>query len=447
MTRAILDNLIKKATKAFERSAPHEALEYLNKALKIAPGHPLILLRTGIALHLMKRFGDAENFYIRAISAAPSSSEAHNNLGKLYLETGKNRAAAEAFRDAASLMPGSPFPQAAMATALVRSKMFSEAEDVCKNLIYRFPDFAEAHHTLALLLLLRGNYHQGWKEYEWRWETNRPPFRKRSFPFPRWTGESVPGKRLLVHAEQGLGDTIQFSRYLTMVADVSNADLTVECHPSLHVLFSDNHPEICFRSPSQYDSRFDYHIPLLSLPLLFNTTVENIPNPVKYLHSSISCRTVWSERIDPGNKQLKAGVCWNGNQYPDPGRSCPFEYFRTLLECKDIAFYSLQLENNVSSVRSGIADLTSHLHDFAHTAAVIEQLDLVITIDTAVAHLAGSLGKPTWVMLPYVPDWRWGLEGETTPWYKTMRLFRQTESAAWKNLCSSVTEALLTGIK
>ncbi|MDD2897079.1 MAG: tetratricopeptide repeat-containing glycosyltransferase family protein [Desulfuromonadaceae bacterium] len=443
MKQPDLEIILQKANKAFDRSAPREALEHLWKALKISPDHPLILLRIGIAFHLMTRLDDAERFYIKSISCSPSPGDAYNNLGKLYLEMGDNSKAVVAFEKSSSLLPNSPIPLAAMATALHRMNKIQEAEKVCRHTIGKFPHFAEAHHNLSLLLLLQGKYVEGWKEYEWRWETNRHPFIKREFSKPAWTGCPIPGLRLLIHCEQGLGDTIQFSRYLHTVSVVSRARLVVACHPSLHSLLSIMNSELILTEPNKNQATFDYYISLLSLPSLFKTTVENIPFPEGYLRSPNMKYNDWNRLCDQKNKYLNVGICWSGNQFPDPNRSCPFEYIQCLLEIDGINFFSLQFGNASKQNKTRMVDLTPLIHDFSDTAALIDQLDLVISIDTAVAHLAGALGKRTWVLLPFVPDWRWGTAGDTCLWYKNIRLFRQKNPAGWSELMNRVKDALL----
>ncbi|HIJ95070.1 MAG TPA: tetratricopeptide repeat protein [Desulfuromonadales bacterium] len=442
MNHAALDKLLQKAGKAFERSAPNEALEHLFRALKLAPGNALILMRIGIALHLLQRTFDAEQYYLKAIRNSRTLGEAHNNLGKLYLETDKNSEAAEAFRQAAALLPHSPLPASALATALQRMNRIHDAEEICRVAISKFPGFAEPHHTLASLLLIQGRYREGWQEYEWRWETNRPPFTKRRFSMAAWHGEEIPGKRLLVHAEQGLGDTIQFSRFIPLVASASRAHLTIECHPSLHPVITTVHSGLKLASMVPSDSPFDYQVSLVSLAGILGITKQNVPSSDKYLHVPLTFSESWQALFDNDNVRLKVGVCWSGNKYPDPGRSCPDEIIRELFTCEHVTFYPLRPGTSLQPGMSNTRNLTSRIQGFDDTAGLIEQMDLVISIDTSVAHLAGALGKPTWVMLPYAPDWRWGLDGDTTPWYNSMRLFRQQKQSDWHGLVCQVKESL-----
>lgn len=429
--------MLHKANKAFERSAPSEALAFLIKAMKMAPDHPIVLLRTGIAFHLMKRFDDAENYYIRAIKNTPTLGDAHNNLGKLYLEHGRDSAAIAAFKNASALLPNSPRPLVAMATAYQHLKLMGEAEKICRSVIHKFPDFAEAHHNLANICLAQGNYLEGWREYEWRWETNRPPFKKRSFQKPAWVGQPIKGKRLLVYTEQGLGDAIQFFRFLPRVASESKSQLTVDCQPPLHPILTSINSEIGLDASSNYD----YHVSLLSLPGVLGTTLKTIPLSQGYLHAPREYSHLWSNLVGNNNK-LKVGVCWRGNQYPDPRRSCPDDIIQSLLECKNIDFYSLQLAKTTLKDTSKLIDFTSQIRNFADTAALIEQLDLVISIDTSVAHLSGAIGKPTWVMIPFSADWRWGIDGNVSAWYTSVRLFRQRLPADWQGLINEVKESL-----
>lgn len=260
---------------------------------------------------------------------------------------------------------------------------------------------------------------------------------RRDFLQPRWHGEPASGKTILIHAEQGFGDTLQFCRYVQLVA-ARGLRVIFECHPPLVTLMESlaggKVSVVAMGEP--LPSFFDLQVPLMSLPLIFDTTLETIPETVPYLTPSRERLPHWQCQI-PEKDSLKIGLCWAGKSYPDPGRSCPVELLAPLAETRGVSWYSLQTGWK-DALPFPMIDLTCHIRDFGDTAALISQLDLVITVDTAVAHLAGALGKPACLMLPYAPDWRWMLEREDSPWYPTMRLFRQQKAGDWESVIQRI---------
>ena len=300
-----------------------------------------------------------------------------------------------------------------------------------------------------------GNFEDGWRNYESRREVQR-----KSFNGPTWLGP-VPHDQggvdtLIVHGEQGSGDTLQFCRYVPMLTQFANR-VIFECQAPLANLMAALGQTIEIRStqqstPTPYADS-DYHIPLLSLPKTFGTKLKTIPASVPYLVPDLDKVAIWQERIeqldgpgglrDLGQSAPKIGLVWSGNpsRQDDQMRSCPPEMLSTLLKTDGISFFNLQKEG-IPKYLVPLHDFSPSLTDFSETAAAIAALDLIITVDTAVAHLAGALGKPVWVMLSYAADWRYLLKREDSPWYPTMRLFRQTEPGDWPGLIKSVTSAL-----
>lgn len=284
---------------------------------------------------------------------------------------------------------------------------------------------------------------RGFTEYESRWQKEDNP--ARPFSQPLWDGSSLEGKTILLHGEQGLGDQIQFIRYVPLVAQYQGR-IVVECSPPLVRLFTSVAGIYQLIARGEDLPTFDVHAPLMSLPRILGTTLETVPAQIPYLYPTASI----SLRLEtPPSTSLKVGIVWAGSPFfkGNYKRFCPLSYFLNLLNVPNIAFYSLQKEPQVEELTKlspplPIQDLGTQMNDFADTAFVLQQLDLVISVDTAVAHLAGALGKPVWLVLSFSPDWRWMLKREDSPWYPTMRLFRQSQFGDWQGVFEQVEQAL-----
>jgi tetratricopeptide (TPR) repeat protein len=304
------------------------------------------------------------------------------------------------------------------------------------------PELAEAHWNKGLLLLSRGDFENGLAEYEWRWR-REDEFKPRDFAQPQWQGGDLAGKTILLHAEQGFGDSIQFLRYVPLVV-AKGARVVLELPDALMPLVGRIDGVITMVGRGQRLPDFDLHCPLLSLPLAFGTTLSSIPPFTPYLQPPAERMTKWRVLI-PRTGRPRVGLVWSGkpSHKNDRNRSIAFVRLSPLLARPGIDFVSLQREYRESDRASlatfpNLLRLDAALSDFADTAAVIESLDLVITVDTAVAHLAGAMGKPVWILLSAVLDWRWLLEREDSPWYPTARLFRQTEIGRWDSVINRV---------
>lgn len=405
--------------------------------------HPLDeLLCRGAALHDSGHLEQALELYDRAIADHPRSAALWNNRGNTLLELSRRDAALESYRRTLELVPGLHDARVAMATCLQALGEYAAALRECEQVLAAAPDHAEAHWNRSLLLLLSGRYAEGWPEYEWRWRKRRFTSPQRTFARPLWQGEEISGTSLLVHAEQGFGDTLQFCRYLTLLAD-RGASVHFECHPQLVRLTAGMDSRVNVLPFGAALPPFDRHIPLLSLPLLFGTTLDSIPERIPYLAPPARCLPFW-ESLVPADGTFRVGICWAGKSYPDPARSCPPGLLAPLASIPGVRFYSLQMGHDGPPPFPGIIDLTSQLLDFADTAALMSMLDLIVTIDTAVAHAAGAIGREAWIMLPFSPDWRWLLDRSDSPWYPQMRLFRQKSPGAWGDVIAQVAEALRT---
>ncbi len=306
-----------------------------------------------------------------------------------------------------------------------------------QQIISVVPHDAVAHVLLGMRYLLLGDFKRGWPEYAWFWKAKQY---RRLNRVPRWDGKPLQGKRILVYADQGHGDTVQYVRYLRYI---KGGHVTLSCQPALKRLLQGCADQIICegdQTPS-----YDVQAPIAGLPGIFETTLETIPNEIPYL----SVPVAGEQAIAEINRYsgLRVGLVWAGSRHLMVGsdiiqshqRDCPFEELRPLFNLSDITFFSLQKGENPPIEVVGLA---AYLNDFADTAAAIQKLDLVISVDTAVAHLAGALGRPVWTSLQFMPDWRWMLGREDSPWYPTMRLFRQPRPGDWTSVIASVTTQL-----
>jgi hypothetical protein len=294
-------------------------------------------------------------------------------------------------------------------------------------------------------LLATGEWAQGWREYEWRLRC--PEFRQRirEFDRPVWKGENLQSRTLLLHDEQGYGDTIQFMAYAPLLA-ARGAYIIVLCDKAMERLLRGVVGVKQVLIDSDALPQFDYHVPLPSLPRRLATTLETVPRSVPYLKAEASLRRLWSQELPDKKARVRVGLAWCGNAKPNPDRSMDGSFLKPLIALEGAVFHSLQKAMEGISVRPPeglkIFDYSAEISDFADTAALIANMDLVITIDTAVAHLAGAMGKPTWLMLPYAADWRWLLKREDSPWYPSMRLFRQDRPGNWPGVVARVMQQL-----
>ena len=398
-----------------------QAIESLGQALRLKPGWPVALNNLGNALRSILRYDDAIAAFHLALAGDPGNAGIYENLGNALRETGRTGEAVAALRRALGLRP----------------------------------DFAEAHWDLGFALLQQGDLAEGFKEYEWRWRL--ADFPKREFAAPLWQGQDLSGRTLLVHAEQGAGDALQFVRFVGTLAR-RGAQVIVECpRPLASVLATAEGVSAVVRKGEPLPPS-DYHVPLLSLPLRLG--ISSVPAQTPYLQAPPEGRSTALPSAPAGAGALKVGLAWQGNprQKNDRQRSCALEALSPLLEVRGATFYSLQMppagqaaaasENPGASPSpaGGGADnlipLRGLIQDYGDTARLMEQLDLIITVDTSVAHLAGALGRPVWVLLCFAPCWRWQLHRTDSPWYPSMRLFRQPAPGDWRTVIANVCAAL-----
>jgi hypothetical protein len=382
----------------------------------------------------------------RAVQIKPGA-EVFSNLGVALREKGQLDAAIDAHRSALKINPDYADAWRNLGVALNAKGLFDEAMAAFARAIEIKPDFADVHFNLGVLMLLRGDFQNGWREYEWRWKLQSQLTPRPTGP-GQWDGEALHGQTILLYAEQGIGDTLQFIRYVPMVAQ-RGGRVIVQCPRGLSRLlagFGDTQQIIEIGQPLPH---FDRHCALLSLPLIFSTDLRSIPQQIPYLKANPQLTQHWRERLEP-QKNLKVGIAWAGRPGHrfDRYRSLDFSLLAPLWAVPGVQFISLQKGQSKPVPPAGAdwVDWTDDLDDFAQTAALIENLDLIISVDTAVAHLAGAMGKAVWVLLPFVPDWRWLLDREDSPWYPTMRLFRQPALDDWPAVIGRVAGQLRQGI-
>ncbi len=407
------------------------------RAIALRPHRVESHIGLGVVLRAQGRLEEAVARYERALALAPDHPETHNNLGVALVDLGRPEEAIAQYEQALALQPDRAETHNNLGIALQRQGRYAEALACYGRALALKPGYAEAHFNRSHALLLTGELDEGWQEYEWRFAVARYD---RNFDRPLWSGEPLAGQSILIHAEQGLGDTLQFVRYVPAVAE-RGGRVVLEVPEGLVRLVRTVAGASEVLAAVDPLPAFDCHCPLLSLPRVFKTNLATIPDAVPYLNVPAGVSAVWAERIAtaPG---LKVGVVWAGTTVG----VIDLRLLQPLWAVAGISWFSLQVGNGSCdiSLLDGvtIADLSPWLTDFAETAAAICHLDLVITVDTSVAHLAGALGRPTWLLLPNPPDWRWLLEREDSPWYPTVRLFRQRKAGDWPGMAREVAAAL-----
>lgn len=457
-----------------------QADRVLTEVLACAPEHPDALCARGLLAHRQGQLAEAGELLQRAVQVAPQVADTHNNLGMVLQDRGRLAEARACYERALQLRPH--YPQAlnnlgivarregkpeeaehCYRAALEMHPQFAHAHYNLGNLyqsqrrieaalqcftaaIEHQPDLAAAHHNRALLWLVQGNFAQGWDEYEWRWHT--PLCSRRHEQHPEWTGDEVAGKTVLVYSEQGLGDTLHFVRYVRLL-EQRGARVVLECQPPLVPLLARNLTSATVVAQGQPLPSFDVQVPLLSLPRLFHTRLDNIPHADGYLAPDEVLAARWQHRLAQ-HSGFRIGIHWQGNlAHPQNAeRSIPEVRLLGLSDVPGVTLFVLQKGHRLTEQQAlaGWVHLGEEFDTaagpFMDTAAVISQLDLVITCDSAVAHLAGALGVPAWVAIPWCSDWRWLLGRADSPWYSSLRLFRQRAAGDWNAVFHEIRAAL-----
>ena len=472
-----------------------EAIASYSRAVTLRPTDAFALSNLGTALLANGRDADALAAYRRAVAVDPTYAEAGFNLGTTLLgldltdeavavlrrvvaqrpawaearqaleqaqamlarqfiidgiqafDASDPALAASCFRSAAALDPTRPDALANLGHALRDLGDLDGALDACRQALAADPNYPEAHYNLGMALLQLGDLGQGWKEHEWRWRIAGA--RQRSFAEPTWAGEPLGGRTLFLYGEQGFGDVLQFVRFAPVLA-ARGGRVVLEVQDALAPLVATIGQGVEVIGAGQAPPAFDFHAPLLSIPGLLATTLETLPSATPYLFARPDLVAQWASRLPRDGHRV--GIVWQGNPHAkaDLGRSFPLAMFAALTENPSVRLISLQKGHGLDQLDGTIPVIRLDGYDrgdFQDTAALITALDLVITSDTSVAHLAGALGRPVWIVLKHVPDWRWLMERTDSPWYPSARLFRQKVRGDWPGVFAEVAAALRARIE
>ncbi len=432
-----------------ERGNFDESISSYRRALELKPDFVAAHYNLGVAYHELGKLGEAAACYGRALQLRPEYAEAHNNLGAVWQRQGKLDQAIDCYQEALRLQPEYLTALNNWGVTLYEQGKPGEALAAYERALRLRPDDPEVRLNRALILLQQGDFANGWREYEWRWQSASSV--KRQLRQPLWDGSPLGGRTILLHAEQGLGDTIQFVRYAPLVQQLGGR-VIVECPPALLEILKSCRGIDYLVAQGSVPPAFDFHAPLLSLPRICATTPDTIPDAVPYLAAHPQRLAHWQERLAKYSA-FRIGLGWQGNPKAprDWSRSIPLEAFLPLAGLPNVQLVSLQkgpgteqipaLEGKLAMV-GWTEELDEAAGPFMDTAALMKCLDLVITSDSALAHLAGALGVPVWVALSIAPDWRWLLHREDSPWYPTMRLFRQQTAGDWNGVIARMVQAL-----
>ncbi|HVJ54467.1 MAG TPA: tetratricopeptide repeat protein [Aliidongia sp.] len=453
-----------------------EAAHCYVRAIQIEQSNVAALNNLGILLHGAQRYDEAVELYTRALAVEPDHVPARMNLGAALIELGRADEAAAALERAQRLAPDDAKVTLNLANARQAQNRFDDAIALYRALLTAQPDHAEAlvnlgraltesgrpqesltHYAAALATapdlaiarfndgvsrLVLGDLAQGWEGFAWRWRADAVP--PHGLSGPLWDGSSLEGKSLLVHAEQGLGDTIQFARFLKQLSAYGAGTVTLLCQPPLKSLMRQVEGADAVVGPDENLPAFDARIPLLDLPRLFGTRIETIDG-APYLSIDAERADAWRGRL----ARPSVGLVWHGRRSHrnDRNRSMTAATLAPLLGNERARFVSLQKdaapgELDILRAAGTITDLGEEFADIEQLAEAVAALDLVITVDTAIAHLAGALGRPVWIMLPFAPDWRWMMARPDSPWYASARLFRQRRAGDWAGVVTKVAAAL-----
>jgi len=411
-----------------------EALACFEDALASDAGHLLALKNRAASLKSLGRHDEALAAFATVHAARPDDIDVLNECGGLLVRLGQIEAALACYDRALTLAPQVAELQVNKGSALAAAGRFMDALACFNAAIAIDPQCAEAHHRASLIRLRSGDFKNGWRDYEWRWRTQWAP-QVRRVNAPLWRGEPIAGKTILLLAEQGYGDTIQFVRYVPMVA-ARGARVILDVPPPLQEIALGMDGVAAVLRTDAPAPRVDYQCPFMTLPLAFATELATIPANVPYIRPSPELVAEWRDRL-PQTGRPRIGLCWAGSSahLNDHNRSIALSRFAEILSLPDLRFISVQREADVEAQailqRHGVVELGQDFESFSDTAAVLAELDVLISVDTAVAHLAGALGKAVALLLPYPAEWRWLTDRADSPWYPTMRLFRQTVAGDW----------------
>ena len=429
-----------------------EAEASYRAALAHKPDYPHAHYNLGLTLTELERASEAEASYRKALELTPHDAEGHLNLGIVLKEKGDLDGAESCYRQALALDSQSAKAYNNLGIVLAELGRLDESEASLQRALAITGDYAEAHYNLGLTWLAAGRLQQGWPKYEYRWEGGRPKRQRPATPLPQWTGQAVAGEaRILVFGEQGMGDKLQFARYLPLVQERFTGGVGMVVDSALLALFRHAFPGIEFFEVAPQDqTAWHFQCPLLSLPLAFQTSLESIPATIPYLFADPAKLAKWKNRIDALQLPTvgKAGLVWKTGPLMKnaPHRSLKLEQLSRLFQHPNWQWFSLQKELDAEEVTAlaanKVIDWSAEFNDFSDTAALIANLDLVVSVDTAVAHLAGAMGKRVWLLNRRVGEWRWMRDREDSPWYPGMRIFTQRREGEWDEVVERIRATL-----
>jgi tetratricopeptide (TPR) repeat protein len=439
---------VNRSTALNELDRQDEALACCDRAIELRPDMPSAHNNRGNSLRELGRYDEAVVSFEQAIALKPDFVEAYTNLGNVSHLMMRQDAAIACYEKALALRPDWPEALSGLGVTYADLLRGHEALALFTRAIALKPNFPDAERNASFVSLQLGFFEQGWRLHEAR-KRLKHPVGTRPYPQPSWTGEQdLAGKTLFIHREQGLGDVIQFSRYAKL-AHEKGARVIMEVQPPLEQLLRQSGSEITIVSPTETPRTFDFHCAIMSLPLAFGTTLETIPSGSRYLHADPAASARWEARLPPRTRP-RVAVVWSGNpkHNNDHNRSIDLATFSAVFS-NTVEWFCVQkdireTDRAILKQIDGLHCLGDELDDFSDTAALLDVMDLVITVDTSVAHLAGAMGKPTWLLLPYNPDWRWLLDRDDSPWYPSFRLFRQTQAQYWAPVLQRVKRELET---
>ncbi len=445
----LLTNL---GTLALQQGNLEKGVRILGKSLQISPDQPFALNNRGAALRDLKRFKDAVASCDRAIALNPNYAEAYLNRGNALHGLNRLEDAVASYDRAIALNPNYAEAYSNRGCALRDLKRLEDAVASYDRAIALNPNHAEAYWNKSLVKILKGEHEEGWQLFEWRWK--KLPLKNflKKYPQPLWLGkQSLSNKTLLIHPEQGWGDYIQFMRYVALVEQLS-VKVILEVPAPLMSIAATLEGQFTLIEEGHSLPDFDYHCPIMSLPLAFKTTLETIPAQIPYLYADKDKQQAWRQKLGEKIKP-RVGIVWSGSTVHknDHNRSVALKQFESLLDLPiDCHCLQKEIRSDDAVFIANNGNIKTHhdsLKDFSDTAALIAEMDLVISVDTSVAHLAGSLGKMAWILLPYVPDYRWMLDRSDCPWYPTVVLFRQSEIGNWDGVINEVKGRLIEKFK
>jgi hypothetical protein len=396
------------------------------------------------------RIEEAVDCYHTALNLKPDFPEAHFNLGTAISELGQPNAAVVCYRNAIALRPDNADALLNLGTALKELGELNEATMCYRKVLALEPQHPEAHCNLGIVLLAQGELAEGWREHEWRWHTPQLINARRDFVQPQWRGEPATGSTLLIHAEQGFGDTIQFCRYAKQVSEHGLKVILEVQQPLVRLLHDLPGVELVI-ARGETQPTFDLHCPILSLPLALGVTLEKIGRFNPYLQADPIQVAAWQQRLpEVIGSGPRVGLAWAGSPRNhsrslaavDRRRSLAPDRLAPLFQVAGLRFFSLQKGGPPAPEEFPLIDVMGDMQDFADTAVLIANLDLVITVDTAVAHLAAALGKPVWLLDRFDACWRWFTGRRDSPWYPGLRLYRQPQPGDWESVLTEVTDDL-----